>query len=136
MKNTNWSFNILMIFHEFSLLNFLSSCRHFILFSILKIIHFLKLEKFWRIENSKTVRRKKYPVLQKISTFCQKYPLCVENIHFLMKMTIFVENIKFSSKISFFVENFHFLSKIYNFWKSKLQLFKIKWPHFQNWQFS
>ena len=33
MKNTNWSFQILMIFHEFSLLNFLWSCRHFILFS-------------------------------------------------------------------------------------------------------
>ena len=33
MKNTNWSFQILMIFHEFSLLNSLWSRRHFILFS-------------------------------------------------------------------------------------------------------
>ena len=56
MKNTNWSFNILMIFHEFSLLNFLWSCRYFILFSIFKITHFLKLEifsrsQFLKIEN-------------------------------------------------------------------------------------
>ena len=56
MKNTNWSFNILMIFHEFSLLNFLWSCRNFILFSIFKITHFLKLEifsrsQFLKIEN-------------------------------------------------------------------------------------
>ena len=105
MKNTNWSFNILMIFHEFSLLNFLWSCRHFILFSIFKISHFLKLEKFWRIFEQN------FPDGQeaKISTFS-------ENIHFLTKITTFCR------KYPLFAENIQF--------ESKSPFFTIKWPYF------
>ena len=96
MKNTNWSFNILMIFHEFSLLNFLWSCRHFILFSIFKITHFLKLEifsrlQFLKIENfwKNFPRRQggknteKLIVVLMIRWFCQ-----TDNIHFDLRIRL------------------------------------------------
>ena len=75
-KNFKWKiligvFQILMIFHEFSLLNFLWSCRHFILFSKIspsgKI--FLKIsifqnpkfsEKFPTKKHCQTYRRQEY----------------------------------------------------------------------------
>ena len=99
MKNTNWSFNILMIFHEFSLLNFLWSCRHFILFSIFKITHFLKLEIFPDIfENweflEKFPRRlggkntEKLIVVLMIRWFCQ-----TDNIH--LDLRIRLDSVRF-----------------------------------------
>lgn len=109
MKNTNWSFNILMIFHEFSLLNFLWSCRHFILFSILKISQFLKLEKIlknWKFRDvGKNIQFfSNILFLTKISTFCRKYPLSVENDHCF-------GNIHFSSYIYTFWRKYHFFAE-------------------------
>ena len=77
-KNFKWKiligvFQILMIFHEFSLLNFLWSCRHFILFSKIspsgKIFpkisnfNFPKSGVFWKLSHKKhcqTYRRQEY----------------------------------------------------------------------------